>query len=214
MPNWTNNNLIVAGEESLVQDFFKKHEHLNFNDIISRDEFVKEKKKDWDKLSDKEKTEQWRNDFVLYEFNNGGYQWNVTHWGTKWNILKDDGKGHNNGTHIKYMFNTAWAPPVPIIHKLIQMYPKLNFDFNYSEPGMGFGGEIIAEQGEILVDEQYNTIQYECPECEYWGEERDRGERNPEIRCEDCGHTFIYRSEIESESGSVNDTNVSKLNYG
>ena len=52
---------------------------------------------------------------------NNWYNWSIAHWGTKWNscdacVASDDGKT------LVYEFNTAWAPPAPVIEALGRKY--------------------------------------------------------------------------------------------
>lgn len=54
------------------------------------------------------------------------YDWSVANWGTKWDayelkVLKD------TPDQLKFRFQTAWAPPIPVLNKLMEMYPDLNF---------------------------------------------------------------------------------------
>ncbi|NDE15992.1 hypothetical protein EBZ80_13780 [bacterium] len=71
------------------------------------------------------------------------YDWQVQHWGTKWDIGRDkDSPRINlpaNATSVTLRFETAWAPP-------IAFYDHLRFkcgflvDALFYEPGVGFCG--------------------------------------------------------------------------
>ncbi len=50
----------------------------------------------------------------------GWYQWRCEHWGTKWNAYDQDIIDISYGC-IELKFDTAWAPPMPIIEKLREM---------------------------------------------------------------------------------------------
>lgn len=50
----------------------------------------------------------------------GWYQWRCEHWGTKWNAYNQDLIDISYGC-IELKFDTAWAPPIPIIDKLREM---------------------------------------------------------------------------------------------
>jgi hypothetical protein len=83
------------------------------------------------------------------------YNWNVAHWGTKWGA----GEPHIHrykDTHISYDFDTAWAPPVPVIEALAEQFPTLSFEFAFCEGGMGFAGRAIYTGGTLLSEEEYN----------------------------------------------------------
>lgn len=48
------------------------------------------------------------------------YKWNCKYWGTKWNSCNTSYKIKNN--KIIIIFETAWAPPMPILKKLINQF--------------------------------------------------------------------------------------------
>ena len=41
---------------------------------------------------------------------------------------------------IRYTFDTAWGPPVGVIHKLRELYPEVSVTAFYDEPGMEVAG--------------------------------------------------------------------------
>jgi hypothetical protein len=99
------------------------------------------------------------------------YDWRIDNWGTKWDacdcsIMQElivppeggDGDSPNAKAYVKYEFNTAWGPPIPIIKKLGQMFPKVKFKLRYFECGAGFQGTLVIKKGEVLIDEsgEYN----------------------------------------------------------
>lgn len=69
-------------------------------------------------------------------FNNGGYHWCVQNWGTKWPASKPVWVKE----HSTLYFATAWGPAFPIISALHKRFPKLTFNYEYYERGMGFMG--------------------------------------------------------------------------
>lgn len=86
-------------------------------------------------------------------FNNGGYDWCIKHWGTKWGIChcellasELDGKV---GT-LKYNFDTAWSPPLPLMKALSEMFPDVTVSISYWECGAGFRGRIRYRKGECI----------------------------------------------------------------
>lgn len=52
------------------------------------------------------------------------YTWSNANWGTKWNSYELC-VTCNRPTMLNFTFCTAWAPPIPIIVKLVEMYPLL-----------------------------------------------------------------------------------------
>lgn len=64
------------------------------------------------------------------------YDWCNIHWGTKWNACHSEGLLPRETTHmLVYTFDTAWCPPVGIIHALAAKFPQLSFRLEYSVEG-------------------------------------------------------------------------------
>jgi len=72
------------------------------------------------------------------------YDWAVSEWGTKWNA-GDVTQGHVGANGFVIYFDTAWAPPVPVIEALIDRFPDAEIKLTYMEPGVGFAGELTRE---------------------------------------------------------------------
>jgi hypothetical protein len=67
------------------------------------------------------------------------YTWANNNWGTKWDIDGDDGIVNDLDTHnCSLTFSTAWSPPEPIINKLREMFPNLEFSGMYVGEGYEF----------------------------------------------------------------------------
>lgn len=80
------------------------------------------------------------------------YEWCCANWGTKWNagdvVLKE------TKTSLKYTFQTAWAPPVPVIAKLAGMFPSLTFVHKYYECGMQYQGCMEYRHGTLFSESE------------------------------------------------------------
>jgi hypothetical protein len=85
-------------------------------------------------------------------YNSGGYDWCISHWGTKWGFCESE--LHEHKGHIGYTFDTAWSPPEPLIQKMSQMFPKLKFELHYECEGGDGTGTIIWEAGKELSREE------------------------------------------------------------
>ena len=99
-------------------------------------------------------------------YNSGGYEWCVRRWGTKWNAcdaditldtglrLVDTGLrfGGDQVYQAVVVFRTAWSPPLPVVTKLITMFPKLEFRLEYFECGGGFKGILTGKYGKVTKD--------------------------------------------------------------
>ena len=85
-------------------------------------------------------------------FNQGGYEWCIANWGTKWGLC-DVELANENKDSLSYEFKTAWSPPLPIIKKMGEMFPDLEFSLRYFECGVGFNGWYLIKNGKIEKDE-------------------------------------------------------------
>lgn len=121
-------------------------ELLSFDKIIPYPAEWKELDRKWE-----EQFQVWQKtgrDFPQFKngYNNGGYEWCHENWGTKWDA--GDFEDVNNGYDpVIYKFTTAWAPPLPVILKLSEMWPSLTFVIEYYESGMEFGGCVSFQGG-------------------------------------------------------------------
>ena len=83
------------------------------------------------------------------------HDWNCIHWGTKWNAKY---------THIDdevIEFETAWSAPMPILSKLSEKYPDIEFDYKYADENIGsnFGHYIRFFFGLVF---NINFIEISC----------------------------------------------------
>ena len=149
MPNWCNNRVTVFGKEediSKVSEIFSDKKSI-FNHIIQSP--------DWKRLPNEKgefpKVKQhFGKDgqlmFETHEFPDGKnddrwYHWNISNWGTKWDITADSvDVGYEDSEQLELTFDTAWSPPEPICARLREMFPDLSFSWFYDEPGMEFAG--------------------------------------------------------------------------
>lgn len=90
------------------------------------------------------------------------YDWNNHHWGTKWDVgVSDDSKysntrmERNDDNSVMYHFETAWSAVVDLIGVLSEMYPSLEFDYEYEEEN-GWGGKVEYANGEIISHSEYD----------------------------------------------------------
>ena len=136
MPNHCNNQLTLANGEDILNvlnpyltDRGDGEYDFNFQKIIPMDESLLEEGEDW-------------------------YSWRVENWGTKW-------EGYygrfNSDDFSSFTFDTAWAPPLPVIKKLAELTGE-TFILEYIEEGMFFCGKYTASPDESR-DEFYDNIE-------------------------------------------------------
>ena len=84
--------------------------------------------------------------FVTMEFPKSGrnddrwYNWNISNWGTKWDINGSVEIDDYDDEQIEINFSTAWGPPIEVCEKLRDMFPEVGFSWFYDEPGMETAG--------------------------------------------------------------------------
>ena len=67
------------------------------------------------------------------------YDWRVQNWDTKWDAY-DVEVTDDDPEQFEVEFNTAWAPPEAICHKLREDYPDVSISWFYDEPGCEIAG--------------------------------------------------------------------------
>ena len=80
------------------------------------------------------------------------YGWSIEHWGTKWNdyhCTMDDNADENS---LSGYFDTAWAPPEPIYHKIAALFPCIQIEVQYIDEGGFFAGTYLSDGNGQLID--------------------------------------------------------------
>lgn len=158
MPNWNQNYLRVTGDKEQLKDLKEKAKGkdadgndvvLSFQSLVPMPEELKDtvspipenEEEKYAKLKDKYGAPNW-------------YDWRRMNWGVKWDANWT--QVHEDTDEVwDISFDTAWCPPVQLIGKLAEMYPKLRFVLEFREEGMAFEGRTEAENGEITKDESW-----------------------------------------------------------
>ncbi len=116
------------------------------------------------------------------------YSWSCENWGTKWNACETSIEGPT------VYFDTAWAPPVPVILKLSEMYPDVKIKHVYSEEQVGiFCGDYTLQNSEIIDGNiQFENESKEAFEThfELWGGRDD-------FKYDAKKKTYVYIGEQE-----------------
>jgi hypothetical protein len=74
-----------------------------------------------------------------------GYEWHMKHWGTKWpaEVVHID----QSFSTVRIEFDTALGSPDPIIDRMAQLFPDLEFHLTYRQPSWPFYGLVHCENG-------------------------------------------------------------------
>lgn len=158
MPNWCDNYLIVSGKEKDVKRFVEDN-HGRKGEGGSRT--LKEAdtppllfaravpEPDYNTI---------KKDITAWRFDN---------WGTPEEALFRIDHQVNFSTDEKgkvfiaqYYFETAWGPSDNWLEKVANDYPDLRFCFTFGDMAQDFGGAMIYDQGEELIDESGSYQKY------------------------------------------------------
>lgn len=128
------------------------------------------------------------------------YHWSIDNWGTKWNACDTT---WNKQYPNEVWFNTAWSVPEPIVKKISEMYPNVQFRLDYAEEQVAFmTGYVIYKAGELIEDVQYETCSKEAYEkyFELWGEDEY-------YIYDESIDNYIYRDPYEESEGTEDNVN-------
>jgi hypothetical protein len=163
MPNWTSNSIYAEGSSEQINEFLEtirgENGVLDFNSIIPMPELLKntgsgactidgQSVKSWyiveraDYANKKpEKTRLFTADeeAQLAEIGHRSwYDWSIANWGTKWNACDPEIDQHaKEKTSVRITYSTAWSEPLPILKKLIDLFPHLALTFEWTHEGEG-----------------------------------------------------------------------------
>jgi hypothetical protein len=91
-------------------------------------------------------------------YNNGGYEWCLENWGTKWGAYDACRRDYNReySNHVCLTFRTAWSPPaIDILKKLHILFPAVSLNLEYFECGMGYCGGVSFLSKEDAYDDDW-----------------------------------------------------------
>ncbi|MDD4565712.1 MAG: hypothetical protein PHE79_09610 [Eubacteriales bacterium] len=96
---------------------------------------------------------------------NNWYDWSIANWGTKWSSYD------NEVTDDYIQFSTAWSHPRPIVKASAEMFPLIDFIWEYADENTGYNtGSYKAENGKLYCHdiEDRSSEAYELY-FELWG---------------------------------------------
>ena len=175
MPNYCSNVVEIQGPQHILKtlvehrlDFMKIHPYPKELDITAGREGAD------DSPEQKALVAAEKSNLKRYGYRNW-YDWCVNNWGTKWNAGGDndamqvdyDEDVNNQGIAL-FQFDTAWAPPLGVLEKLMETHPELSIECRYHEPGVGFFG--VWTDGS---DRCYETEQFPKSNDPFWTQHAD-----------------------------------------
>jgi hypothetical protein len=155
--------LLVPNYDGLMKKYPVKNV-LMFNDLVFKKAVSSRQPADsiaseWLKKVNREQ------DLVSKYGHSDWYSWRIENWGTKWEptAINVSGKYRDLDSSkflMEIWFDTAWAPPIPIISKLSNLYESIEFCLKCWEGGAGFKGIYHVKAGDVLRNE---TLPYSGP---------------------------------------------------
>jgi hypothetical protein len=160
MPNHVENDLTVTGKILDIK-LFKKAVRSQ-ESILDADKIIPypENYKKLDEIAKQWELDHPQNPFQNRPkdgFNSGGYEWCVKNWGTKWGFYEvhlSKPENYDGAIKLTYHFQTAWSPAKPVIIKMGELFPTLNFELRYFESGAGYHGLLRIENGVVIDDKR------------------------------------------------------------
>jgi hypothetical protein len=152
MPNWTSTRITVEGDQADIRSFLEavkwEDQLFDFNRLIPMPEILKHTGSGGRTIDGKDVsswyiiapqtpdspekvrlfTPEEEADLAAIGHRDW-YNWSCANWNTKWNACQvaiDDGSIEFG--NIEITFDTAWDAPVPVLRKMVKMFPKLTFD--------------------------------------------------------------------------------------
>jgi len=109
MPNWVINTLkVIVGDPKEVFEFVRSEQSVfDFNTLIPMPEHIQNSNEEVVRESGF-KVPAW-------------YSWAIDNWGTKWNA--SEARYASNDPERGIWFDTAWAPPAPVLEALAKRFP-------------------------------------------------------------------------------------------
>lgn len=136
MPNHVTNVLRVTG-----------YEHLNAPDGLADEVLAalrgEQGPVDFDRIipMPKEQEENW-------------YDWSIQNWGTKWNAYSAiAGKPYDERNEALFHFETAWAPPLPVIDALAAKFPQAHIRLIWADEGDDYQHRVWWSDGKRETDD-------------------------------------------------------------
>jgi Ferredoxin-like domain in Api92-like protein len=148
MPNWCSNRVTITGPAPVIQEI---------TDILNQDDSPLLQ---W-MVPRPQAEEDW-------------YNWNIQHWGTKWDISDVYFENQAEEDSIEFSFCSAWGPPLEAFQTWALRDERVQYNLEYWEPGAGFVGSASYDgdnYSESYIDCQQDAEEYKRIASEVWGYE-------------------------------------------
>lgn len=162
MPNWCECKLSITGPDKDLDRLQKglivsgdevgDEDGIDFNFILPEPEGL-DVRSPVDPDPDEELAARYKANIEKHGYPNW-HDWRVAKWGTKWSPSQVS--VHRSDDGLELYFNTAWAPPIPLVEETARQFPSLQFRLHYLERGMAFQGMLICEDGKTTEREEDN----------------------------------------------------------
>lgn len=160
MPNWVFNTVRIEGSpEDLLK--FKEHadkgheapEGYRQDGVFSFWNFVQPKPEILEEYWGEPKQAHGLAEALKMEGNHW-YEWNNRNWGTKWDAC-NPALNHEDPSHYRYDFDTAWAPPEPVFQAMVAQWPSLTFAVTSIEE-QGWGVTYEGKDGTLRETDSWD----------------------------------------------------------
>jgi hypothetical protein len=203
MPNWCSNELKIQGNPKELSKLIKKVQITKSEATENHYESVFSCHRVIPRPIDQEAN--W-------------YDWNVTNWGSKWDLNDVRFDGEVEDKEVSYYFESAWSPVVPVIEALAKEFKKLSFTYAFYETGSDYWGELEYKKGELVSEEGGDVSSAGCERLEYlmgghhycaecYDLVECYGDKTPNL-CEDC-LANDDEQEVSLWEGETNDSQTS-----
>ena len=169
MPNWCDGTLVVEGDTTQLKelmDYLNSPFEREYADS-GKQKFSNPVFSFWNVVKPSE------DEMDAYVNTEAWWDWNISHWGTKWDIANVDGENYFS-THlntdslesgkISYSFATAWSPCSPVVALIAEKFPTLRLTYTFVEPGMDFWGIESYAEGELVSEVGGDTLSHKAYE--------------------------------------------------
>ena len=156
MPNWCSNTIVVSGNDLTKFREFLDDGRALLSKISPTPQALTETMAGWNGDPEKQKKLEEKQASNLLRYGaKDWYDWNISNWGTKWDVDADIDDASSTDTEIIFSFKSAWAPPQRAISALAEKFPEVSIRHSYFEEGMCFVG-VDEYEGGGITNEVYN----------------------------------------------------------